>query len=177
MSGSELIRLDAATLGAKIAAKEVSSAEATRACLDQIAATDGEYHAFLHVAEEKVLAEAARVDDLVAAGETLPSPLAGCAAGAQGRVHYHRYADHLRVEDSRGLDVAVRRDGHRAAARGRHPDSGQDEHGRVRNGQLDRELRLRSDPQPLEHRPRAGWVGGRQCRSFGGVPGTAGHRV
>ena len=38
---SELIRLDAATLGAKIAAKEVSSTEATRACLDQIAATDG----------------------------------------------------------------------------------------------------------------------------------------
>ena len=77
MSGNELIRLDAATLGAKIAAKEVSSTEATRACLDQIAATDGEYHAFLHVAEEKALAEAARVDDLVAAGETLPSPLAG----------------------------------------------------------------------------------------------------
>ena len=33
---SEAIRLDAATLGAKIAAKELSSAEVTRACLDQI---------------------------------------------------------------------------------------------------------------------------------------------
>lgn len=74
---SDIVRLDAATLGAKIAAKEVSSTEATRACLDQIAATDGDYHAFLHVAEEKVLAEASRIDDLVAAGETLPSPLAG----------------------------------------------------------------------------------------------------
>ena len=40
--GSEVIRLDAATLGAKIAAKEVSSTEATRACLDQIAETDEE---------------------------------------------------------------------------------------------------------------------------------------
>ncbi len=68
MSADDLIRLDAATLGAKIAAKEVSSTEATRACLDQIAATDGEYHAFLHVAGEKALAEAARVDGLVAAG-------------------------------------------------------------------------------------------------------------
>ena len=74
---SELIRLDAATLGAKIAAKEVSSTEATRACLDQIAATDEKYHAFLHVAEDKALAEAARIDAAVAAGETLPSPLAG----------------------------------------------------------------------------------------------------
>jgi len=74
---SELVRLDAATLAAKIAAKEVSSTEATRACLDQIAATDGDYHAFLHVAQEQVLASAAAVDTAVAAGETLPSPLAG----------------------------------------------------------------------------------------------------
>src|SRR6201990_2701822 len=74
---SELTRLDAATLGAKIAAKEVSSTEATRACLDQIAATDGEYHAFLHVAEDQALAAAKRVDDAVAAGESPPSPLAG----------------------------------------------------------------------------------------------------
>ena len=49
----QLIRLDAATLGAKIAAKELSSAEVTRACLDRIAETDGQYHAFLHVAEEQ----------------------------------------------------------------------------------------------------------------------------
>ena len=69
---SEVIRLDAATLGAKIAAKEVSSTEVTRACLDQIAETDGEYHAFLHVAEQQALAEASRVDAAVAAGESLP---------------------------------------------------------------------------------------------------------
>src|SRR4051812_6364129 len=74
---AELIRLDAATLGAKIAAKEVSSVEATRACLDQIAKTDEKYHAFLHVAEDKALASAAAVDKAVAAGESLPSPLAG----------------------------------------------------------------------------------------------------
>ncbi|MGK2869594.1 MAG: hypothetical protein ACSLFA_23685, partial [Mycobacterium sp.] len=47
---SELIREDAATLGARIAAKEVSSTEVTQAHLDQIAATDDRYHAFLHVA-------------------------------------------------------------------------------------------------------------------------------
>ncbi|MEU0494221.1 Asp-tRNA(Asn)/Glu-tRNA(Gln) amidotransferase subunit GatA [Mycobacterium sp. NPDC006124] len=74
---SELIRLDAATLGAKIADKEVSSTEVVQAHLDQIAATDGDYHAFLHVASEAALAQAARVDAAVAAGETLASPLAG----------------------------------------------------------------------------------------------------
>ncbi|MBI3692305.1 MAG: Asp-tRNA(Asn)/Glu-tRNA(Gln) amidotransferase GatCAB subunit A, partial [Mycolicibacterium aromaticivorans] len=74
---SDLIRLDAATLGEKIAAKEISSVEVTQACLDQIAATDERYHAFLHVAADEALASAARVDAAVAAGETLPSPLAG----------------------------------------------------------------------------------------------------
>ncbi|MGH3678096.1 MAG: amidase family protein, partial [Mycobacterium sp.] len=74
---SDLIRMDAATLGAKIAAKEVSSTEATRACLDRIAETDGHYQAFLHVAEEEALAAAARVDAAMAAGEEPVSPLAG----------------------------------------------------------------------------------------------------
>ncbi|HPY26433.1 MAG TPA: Asp-tRNA(Asn)/Glu-tRNA(Gln) amidotransferase subunit GatA, partial [Mycobacterium sp.] len=68
---------DAATLGAKIAAKELSSVEVTRACLDQIAATDERYHAFLYVAAEQALAAAAEVDAKVAAGDDLPSQLAG----------------------------------------------------------------------------------------------------
>ena len=74
---SDLIRLDASTLGAKIAAREVSATEVTRAHLDQIAATDDRYHAFLHVESEGALAEAARIDEAVASGDTLPSPLAG----------------------------------------------------------------------------------------------------
>jgi aspartyl-tRNA(Asn)/glutamyl-tRNA(Gln) amidotransferase subunit A len=74
---SDLVRLDAATLGAKIAAKDVSSTEVTQAHLDQIAATDDQYHAFLHVATDAALAEAGRIDAAIAAGETLPSPLSG----------------------------------------------------------------------------------------------------
>lgn len=76
-SMSELIRRDAATLGAQIAAKEVSSTEVTQAHLDQIAETDERFNAFLHVAADAALAEAGRIDAVVAAGETLPSPLAG----------------------------------------------------------------------------------------------------
>src|SRR5690349_6525804 len=75
-SMSELIRRDAATLGAQIAAKEVSSTEVTQAHLDQIAETDERFNAFLHVAADAALAEAGRIDAAVAAGETLPSPLA-----------------------------------------------------------------------------------------------------
>ncbi|MEZ5133044.1 MAG: Asp-tRNA(Asn)/Glu-tRNA(Gln) amidotransferase subunit GatA [Mycobacterium sp.] len=76
-AANEVIRLDAATLGRKIAAAEVSSVEVTQACLDQIAATDDRYHAFLHVAADAALAAAAAVDAAVAAGDDLPSPLAG----------------------------------------------------------------------------------------------------
>jgi aspartyl-tRNA(Asn)/glutamyl-tRNA(Gln) amidotransferase subunit A len=74
---TDIIRLDAATLAAKIAAKELSSVEITQACLDQIEATDDRYSAFLHVAPEAALAAATAVDKAVAAGEQLPSPLAG----------------------------------------------------------------------------------------------------
>jgi aspartyl-tRNA(Asn)/glutamyl-tRNA(Gln) amidotransferase subunit A len=77
VTDGDVTRLDAATLGARIAAKELSSADLTRACLDRIAETDDKYRAFLHVAEEHALAAAADVDAAVAAGDALPSPLAG----------------------------------------------------------------------------------------------------
>ena len=77
MSAADITRLDAATMGAAIAAGELSSVQATQACLDQIAATDERYHAFLHVAAEQALAAAAAVDATLAAGDDLPSPLAG----------------------------------------------------------------------------------------------------
>ena len=77
MNQSEIVRLDAAALGEKIAAKELSSVEVTQAHLDQIAATDDSYRAFLHGAADEALATAAEIDKSVAAGETLPSPLAG----------------------------------------------------------------------------------------------------
>ncbi|HMZ15948.1 MAG TPA: Asp-tRNA(Asn)/Glu-tRNA(Gln) amidotransferase GatCAB subunit A, partial [Mycobacterium sp.] len=62
---SDVVRLDAATLGRRIAAGELSSVAVTQACLDQIAATDETYHAFLHVAADGALAQAARVDAAV----------------------------------------------------------------------------------------------------------------
>ncbi|EPQ75454.1 Asp-tRNA(Asn)/Glu-tRNA(Gln) amidotransferase subunit GatA [Mycobacterium marinum] len=74
---TDLIRSDAATLAAKIAAKEVSATELTQACLDQIEATDDRYHAFLHIGAHEALSAAAAVDTALAAGERLPSALAG----------------------------------------------------------------------------------------------------
>ena len=74
-TASELIRLSAADLASKLASGEVSSAEATQAHLDRIAAVDGDVHAFLHISAD-ALATAERIDQKRAAGDTL-GPLAG----------------------------------------------------------------------------------------------------
>jgi len=74
---SDLTALTAAELAEKIHGGEVTSTEVTRAHLDRIAEVDGEYHAFLYVAEEQALAAAAEVDSALASGGELASPLAG----------------------------------------------------------------------------------------------------
>jgi aspartyl-tRNA(Asn)/glutamyl-tRNA(Gln) amidotransferase subunit A len=73
---SDLIKLSAAGLAAKMAAREVSAEEVTRAHLDRIAEVDGRVHAFLHVDAEGAVAAARAVDARRAAGEDL-GPLAG----------------------------------------------------------------------------------------------------
>lgn len=67
---SDLIRLTAAELAAKLSNGEVSAVEATRAHLDRIAAVDGDVHAFLHV-NAGAEAIAADIDRRRAAGEQL----------------------------------------------------------------------------------------------------------
>jgi aspartyl-tRNA(Asn)/glutamyl-tRNA(Gln) amidotransferase subunit A len=72
----ELTRMTAADLSAALAAGEVSATEVTRAHLDRIAAVDDRVHAFLHVAADSALAQAADVDKRRGQGEQL-GPLAG----------------------------------------------------------------------------------------------------
>ncbi|GAB3431721.1 Asp-tRNA(Asn)/Glu-tRNA(Gln) amidotransferase subunit GatA [Actinophytocola sediminis] len=72
-----LVRKTAAELAAKIHAGELSSVEVTQAHLDRIAAIDPTVHAFLHVDTEGALAAADAVDQDVAAGRPVASPLAG----------------------------------------------------------------------------------------------------
>src|SRR3990172_7181382 len=77
-------------------------------------------------------------------------------------------SDDLRLEDARELRPAVRRDGHREIQRSRRRHARPDEHGRIREGLLDRDLVLRQDAQPLGPEGRAGWIewriGGRRGR-------------
>jgi aspartyl-tRNA(Asn)/glutamyl-tRNA(Gln) amidotransferase subunit A len=72
----DLTRLSAAELAAKLQVGDVSAVEVARAHLDRVAAVDGDVHAFLHVAADQALAQAAGIDDRRVKGERLPA-LAG----------------------------------------------------------------------------------------------------
>ncbi|GAB2700329.1 aspartyl-tRNA(Asn)/glutamyl-tRNA(Gln) amidotransferase subunit A [Microbacterium marinum] len=67
---SDILKLTAADLSAKLRSGEISSVEATHAHLDRIAAVDGEVHAFLHVSDHAVEV-ASDIDRRRAAGEEL----------------------------------------------------------------------------------------------------------
>ena len=71
-----ILTATASELGRRIAARELTSVEVTRAFLDQIDRTNGEVNSFLHVDTEGALAQAAAVDARLDAGEEL-GPLAG----------------------------------------------------------------------------------------------------
>lgn len=72
---SDITRLSAADLAARLASGEISSVEATQAHLDRIAAVDDDVHAFLHV-NEHAIDTAREIDRRRAAGEQL-GPVAG----------------------------------------------------------------------------------------------------
>ncbi|WP_010541487.1 Asp-tRNA(Asn)/Glu-tRNA(Gln) amidotransferase subunit GatA [Dietzia alimentaria] len=73
---TELTTATAAELAGRIAAREVSSEEVTRAHLDRIGQVDAEINAFLHVGADAALEAARAVDARLAAGDEL-GPLAG----------------------------------------------------------------------------------------------------
>jgi aspartyl-tRNA(Asn)/glutamyl-tRNA(Gln) amidotransferase subunit A len=73
---SDIIKLTAAEIAAKIASGELTAVQVTEAHLARIEAVDEKVHAFLHVDREGALAKAREVDEKRARGEEL-GPLAG----------------------------------------------------------------------------------------------------
>ena len=90
----------------------------------------------------------------------------------QGRARHQGAADHVRLEDPRGLGAAVRRDRGRQGARGRAADPRQDQHGRVRDGLLHRALGVRRHAQPVGPDPDPGRLRRRLVGRGGGVRGA-----
>ena len=158
-----IIRATAVDLAAKIKSRELSSVEVIRAHLERIEAVDP---VFTPSCTSTVSGRCRprrdrREDRERGAGGTARR----CPARAQGCADLRRCPDDLRIQDSGGLDPAVRRDRDAAAARRRCGHRGQDQHGRVRHGVLDREFRVRADSQSVG----AGPYSGRLRRRFGCV--------
>ena len=120
---------------------EVSSTDLTHAALDRIAATDERVRAFITVTAERALEAAGAADDLLRSGDA-SSPLTGVPIGLKDVLMTKgvRTTAGSRMLDS--LIAAVRR--HLGPAPQRRPCgvAGQDEHGRVCDGLLDRAFSL-----------------------------------
>ena len=108
--------------------------------LARIGALDAKVGAYLTVTRDEALAAARASEARYRAGAPL-SPLDGVPLAIKDVLLHARHADDLRLEDPRDVRAAVRRHRRRAAARGRRGAPRQDEHGRVRHGLVDRELR------------------------------------
>ena len=172
---TDLTRLDASCSPGCSTPARPRPSTLTQAHLDRIAAVDGAVHAFLQVDAEGALA-AARGVRRAACGRRRRLAARRCPDRGQGRDR-HQGPDHDgRFEDPRGLGAAVRRDGGGPAPRGRPADPRQDQHGRVRDGLVDRALRLRADPQPLGPRPDPRRLRWRLRRGRRRVRGAAGDR-
>ena len=105
---SNLVERTIKEISGLLAAREITSTELTRACLDRIEATE-HLGAYLHVARDSALEQAAQ--------------------SAQGYFSDPRYSDDLCGADSGELLASLRRHGCSPAQIGRDRDVGQAQHG------------------------------------------------
>jgi Asp-tRNA(Asn)/Glu-tRNA(Gln) amidotransferase A subunit family amidase len=80
MAAADLTALTATQAAAEIARGAMSAEDYTRACLERIAAVDGEVHAFIHLDPEHALKQARALDRHKANGERI-GPLHGVPVG------------------------------------------------------------------------------------------------
>ncbi len=153
----------ALSLAADVRSGQRSARETVDEALAAVVAEgDGEINAFLTVLADEARAAADAVDAAVAAGND-PGPLAGVPVALKDNLCTRGAVDDLRFADPGGVAAALRRHRGASAAPRRGDCARQDQHGRVRHGQLDGELGLRADAQPAGHRQGSG----RQQRWFG----------
>ena len=81
-----------------LSSRKISARELTAEYFSRIEKRNPELNAYLALSRERAAGQAARVDALVAKGETLPR-FGGRAAGDQGCFEHYRHADYLRLED------------------------------------------------------------------------------
>ena len=172
MSATDFVELSARAAADAIAAGSLSSGELfdayrARAGADRAAGEAG-LNCFTWVADRRAAGGSGRT-------------AAGRAAGGQGSVLHRGRAQPVGIAHPRGLRAAVH--GHRRLApeRSRREPSREDQPGRVRDGLLKRELRLRRCAQPMGPGAGAGrllrWQRRGGCRRPGALGARHRHRA
>lgn len=93
----DLYKSTAHELHDKLVYKEISSVELTKALYERIDAVEDQVRAYVTAGSKKTpLAQAAKVDAKIAAGDTI-APLAGIPGRYQGQHLHQRPADYLLV--------------------------------------------------------------------------------
>ena len=158
MTGLDVDRTSAREIARLLDARELSCEDVASAYLSRLEALNGDLNV--------ILQSTTSAPSLGAGARGRAQRHRGRAHRLQGRAPHPRRADHgglARVEGYRPPYDADRR----APLRGRGPRRArQDQHGRVRDGLVERELRLRPDAEPLGSRARPGGsCGGSRPRS------------
>ena len=171
-------KLSAARLNKLFLAGELSAVEIAESALNHIAQVEPAVGAFIHVAREHVLERAKKLDARRKAGDAELGPLAGvpvavkdniCTCGMETTCASRILKGYVSPYDATVVE--------RLRAAGAI-DHRQDEHGRVRHGLLQRDVRVRRHPQPVGPGARARRLVRRLGRGRGGRggPARAGHR-
>ncbi len=121
--------------------------------LARIAAANPALNAFHTVAADQALAQAAALDGRRADWDRMP--LVGVPIALKDNLCTRGPDDDRRLAHPRALRSALQRDRRRSARRRRRRHRRQDQLRRVRDGIVDRELRVRTDAQPVGARPDA----------------------
>ncbi len=146
-----------AELAAGLRSGDFTSVELTRHYLERIERLDPRLNSFITVSAEGALAAAERADSKLSQSESR-SPHRH-PHRPQGHLLHRGNPHQLRLADAGQLRRALRRDGGGAPGASRSSGAGQDQHGRIRHGLVQRNQLLRAGEEPL----------GRAVR-FPGVP-------
>ena len=117
--------------------------------LDRIARLDGALGCYLLVDAEGTRRRATPSTHVQ--GGTRPRPTGRRSAGREGHLLHARHRDDVRVEDPARLRAALRIDGDRAPRRRGCGDAGQAQHGRVRDGLVERAGAFKPVRNPWSH--------------------------
>jgi Asp-tRNA(Asn)/Glu-tRNA(Gln) amidotransferase A subunit family amidase len=147
MISPDFIENDALAIGAQIRAGRTTARDVMRRTFARIRRVDAGIGAFTRLCESRALADAARIDARVAAGED-PGPLAGVPFAVKDLFDVAGLATTAGAAMRRDAPPGAARCGGDSAPVRRRRDPGRHaQHGRVRLWLLDRERPLRHDPQ------------------------------